>query len=54
MFAMDVRLVVWEMAVGGYGLGTGSQGMASPTVAFACARFNVAATWANAMGGLEG
>ena len=41
------------MAVGEYELGTGSQGMASPTVAFACARFD-AATWANAMGELEG
>ena len=54
MFAMVVRLVDWEVAVGEYELGPGSRGMASPTVAFACAKFDVAATWANAMGGLEG
>ncbi len=42
------------MAVGEYERGTGSRGMASPTVAFVWAKFDVAATWANAMGEPEG
>ena len=53
MFAVCVRLVVWEMAVCAYEWGTGSRDMASATGAFACARCDVAATWANAMGGLD-
>ena len=54
LFAMVVRLVDREVAVGEYEPGTGSRGMASPTVAFACSNFDVSTTWANAMGDLEG